>query len=429
MSGRKRYRRYAAAMLLLGAMAFLYGGWLLLRGQIPDSIQAAKADEIPSFFSSPIDRLIEKEIQFEETSGTSPAPEGFAASVSTGNVKNRYQISYKLLGKIPLKTVNVEVVDREQVYVGGLPIGIYLETKGVLVVGTGTVQSIQGKSCIPAENVVLEGDYITAANGSPLKNKEELIACINESGGNAIALEVQRSGKLLHLEVTPVQTGENEYKAGIWVRNDTQGIGTLTSTDPSAVANLMYTVYKREGDNFKVISSRFGRQTFCAGKIKALLDLGAVNGVVLDGDAIKCSWEMEDEAAEEIGEIKENTGQGIYGTVTAFPHLASELSLCEIGYRQEAEEGPAVVVSMVDGVRKEFEVEIQELRYHVKEENKGMVLKVTDEELLKLTGGIVQGMSGSPILQNGRLIGAVTHVFVNDPTKGYGIFIEDMLDH
>ena len=87
------------------------------------------------------------------------------------------------------------------------------------------------------------------------------------------------------------------------------------------------------------------------------------------------------------------------------------------------------MVSMVDGVRKEFEVEIQELRYHVKEENKGMVLKVTDEELLKLTGGIVQGMSGSPILQNGRLIGAVTHVFVNDPTKGYGIFIEDMLDH
>ncbi len=419
MSGRKRYRRYAAAMLLLGAMAFLYGGWLLLRGQIPDSIQAAKADEIPSFFSSPIDRLIEKEIQFEETSGTSPAPEGFAASVSTGNVKNRYQISYKLLGKIPLKTVNVEVVDREQVYAGGLPIGIYLETKGVLVVGTGTVQSIQGKSCIPAENVVLEGDYITAANGSPLKNKEELIACINESGGNAIALEVQRSGKLLHLEVTPVQTGENEYKAGIWVRNDTQGIGTLTYVD-------------QEGQ-FGALGH--GISDVDTGELMEIRD-----GLLYNAEVVSIVKGVQGEPGElagvihysegyQIGEIKENTGQGIYGTVTAFPHLASELSLCEIGYRQEAEEGPAVVVSMVDGVRKEFEVEIQELRYHVKEENKGMVLKVTDEELLKLTGGIVQGMSGSPILQNGRLIGAVTHVFVNDPTKGYGIFIEDMLDH
>lgn len=155
MSGRKKYKRFVRTMLLFGVMALLYSGWLLMRGQIPDSMQVAGAAEIPSFFPSPLDTLIQEEVILKQAAPESSAeksqtelPDGkLAASVSTGNVNGSYQISYSIFGKIPLKTVSVEVVEREKVYAGGIPIGIYLETNGVLVVGTGSVESVDGKSC------------------------------------------------------------------------------------------------------------------------------------------------------------------------------------------------------------------------------------------------------------------------------------------
>ncbi len=427
MSGRKKYKRFVRTMLLFGVMALLYSGWLLMRGQIPDSMQVAQAAKIPSFFPSPLDSLIREEVIIkQDSSGTSAqnsipsdSAKRLAASVSTGNVNDSYQISYSILGKIPLKTVNVEVVEREKVYAGGIPIGIYLETNGVLVVGTGAVETADGKSCIPAENVVMAGDYITAANGTPLNTKEELVSCINQSEGHAVLLDIQRDGKSLQLQVTPVQTKEAEYKAGIWVRNDTQGIGTLTYVD-------------QEG-NFGALGH--GISDVDTGSLMEISDGLLYNAEVISivkgtqGQPGELAGVIHYSDGYRIGRITENTKKGIYGTITGFPLLAEHLDLYEIGYRQEVQTGPAVIISMVDGVRKEFDIEIQELRYNVKEENKGMILKVTDEELLDLTGGIVQGMSGSPIIQNGRLIGAVTHVFVNDPTKGYGIFIENMLEY
>ncbi|HIR26347.1 MAG TPA: SpoIVB peptidase [Candidatus Choladousia intestinigallinarum] len=426
MSGRKKYKRFVRTMLLFGVMALLYSGWLLMRGQIPDSMQVAGAAEIPSFFPSPLDTLIQEEVILKQAAPESSAeksqtelPDGkLAASVSTGNVNGSYQISYSIFGKIPLKTVSVEVVEREKVYAGGIPIGIYLETNGVLVVGTGSVESVDGKSCIPAENLVMAGDYITAANGTPLNTKEELVACINQSQGHNVLLDVQRGGKLLQLQVTPVQTGDGEYKAGIWVRNDTQGIGTLTYVDQEGnFGALGHGISDVDTGSLMEISDGLLYNAEVVSIIKgAQGQPGELAGVIHYSDGYR------------IGQITENTKKGIYGTITGFPLLAEHLDLYEIGYRQEVETGPAVIISMVDGVRKEFDIEIQELRYNVKEENKGMILKVTDDELLELTGGIVQGMSGSPIIQNGRLIGAVTHVFVNDPTKGYGIFIENMLD-
>ncbi len=424
MNVRQKYRGFVCVLLGFGIIGLGVCSLAAVRAQIPSQMQVADAGELPELFHNAFDRLITKEISAREPAALEEKQGGttlveVGESLNENAVPETYKIMYRLFGKIPLKMVTVSVVPRKQVYVGGTPIGIYLKTDGVMVVETGEIQSADGDVCCPAENIVKSGDYIKAVNGVETDTKERLVECISACGGEDVVLAVDRAGEQISLKVHPVQDESGTYKAGIWVRSDTQGIGTLTYVDK----------------NGKFGALGHGISDIDTGK---LLDISG--GILYNADVIsiiKGSQGVPGELAGvihysegyRIGEIEENRKDGIYGETVGFPAMSETMKLCETAYKQEVVQGPATILCSVDGACKEYDVDIREIRLNGSDVNKGMVIEVTDPRLLELTGGIVQGMSGSPILQNGRIVGAVTHVFVQDAKKGYGIFVESMLGH
>lgn len=392
----KKYRRIVYCLLLLSIIGLGFSTWTLLREQIPEQIQVSQQGEIPTLFHEVLDQfLIEESIQ-----------EG------TGKV------AYSLFGKIPLKTVSVNVVPRKSVYIGGEPIGIYLETDGVLVIETGKIIGMDGKKHCPAESIVKSGDYIQTVNGKAVATKEELIDCIGKCSGTDLTLEVLRDGKEINLQLHPVQDENGSYKAGIWVRNDTQGIGTLTYIEQNGSFGALGHGIS-DIDTGELLNIEKG-ELYDAEVVSVIKGLqgspGELSGMIRYSDGYK------------IGRIIRNAENGVYGTMAALPAMTEGKKLYETAHKQEVTEGSATIMCTVDGNCREYDVEIKEIRLNGKDVNKGMVVEVTDQELLEMTGGIVQGMSGSPIIQDGKLVGAVTHVLVNDPTRGYGIFIENMLE-
>ena len=319
----------------------------------------------------------------------------------------------------PSRSVSMDVAERRNVYAGGIPIGIYLETDGVFVVETGEIQGNDGKTYSPAENIVRSGDYIQAVNGETVNTKEELIACIGKCNGSDLVLHVDRDGSTISLKVHPVQDSKGDYKAGIWVRNDTQGIGTLTYVDQNGKFGALGHGIS-DIDTGALLNVR-GGTLYHADVISVIRGKqgipGELSGIIHYSEGYK------------IGQIDDNRENGIYGTIIGAPALTQTMQLYETAYKQEVEQGAATILCTVGGECGEYQVEIKKVRLNEENINKSMILEITDQELLDKTGGIVQGMSGSPIIQNGRIVGAVTHVFVNDPTKGYGIFIENMLKH
>ena len=321
-----------------------------------------------------------------------------------------------LFGFIPFKQSEVSVVQEKKVIPLGLPVGIYVQSDGVLVVDTGEFTTFNGKKESPAQNLLEPGDYIMSINQKEIYSKEVLMEEIANSQGNSIILGVRREDAQLKVNVKPVRNQEGEYKLGIWVRDNAQGIGTLTFVDENGkfgalghgindvdTTNLMEI---REGALYKadIISITKGSR----GKP------GELTGVIAYATKYK------------MGEIFQNTKKGVYGLLEEEIFLNREA--LPIALKQEIKEGRATILcSFAEGVQ-EFEVEITAIHQENDNINRGLELKVTDDKLLETTGGIVQGMSGSPIIQDGKVIGAVTHVLVNDPTRGYGIFVENMLE-
>ncbi len=423
MNVRQKYRGFVCVLLGFGIVGLGMCSLAAVRGQIPSQMQVSESGELPELFHNAFDRLITKEIRAHAPAVSETEPEQKSVmevgETLGGAVQESYQVLYSLFGRIPLKMVTVSVVPRKRVYAGGTPIGIYLKTDGVMVVETAEIQSGDGSRCCPSENIVRSGDYIKSVNGVETDTKERLVECISNCGGEDLVLDVDRSGEQISLKVHPVLDESGVYRAGIWVRNDTQGIGTLTYID----------------ENGKFGALGHGISDIDTGK---LLDISG--GTLYNADVIsiiKGSQGVPGELAGvihysegyKIGEIEENRKDGIYGETIGFPARAEQMELYETAYKQEVVQGPATILCSVNGACREYEVDIREIRLNGSDVNKGMVLEVTDPELLELTGGIVQGMSGSPILQNGRIVGAVTHVFVQDAKKGYGIFVESMLGH
>lgn len=403
MNARKKYRILVSALLVLSVMLTAGAGMAALKRQIPDHMTVRERGEAPVFFSGLIGNWIETKVE-----------ESMESSETSGE---KYEILYSLFGRIPLKTASASVAESQTVYVGGAPVGIYLDTKGVYVVDTGMIQTAAGESRCPAKGSVKRGDYIEQVNGKEIATKEELVECISTSGGKEVELGLRRDEQKVSCTVLPVEDDTGTYRAGIWARNNTQGIGTLTYVD--------------EEGHFGALGH--GISDIDTGELLEITD-----GVLYDADVLSVVKGTQGSPGElsgiihykegyRIGVIEENNSNGIYGTISGFPLLAEHLTKYETANRQEVTTGKASILCFAGGTTRAFEIEIEELRMNGKNINKGMVLRVTDPGLLELTGGIVQGMSGSPILQNGRIVGAVTHVFVNNPEKGYGIFIEDML--
>ena len=330
-----------------------------------------------------------------------------------------YRLGLKLFGRFQFKEIQLDVVDTHYAIPCGIPVGIYLKSNGVLVSGTGRIQCQNGEEVEPAYGVLQSGDYIEAINGEPLRDKEALISNLNHSGGQEALLRVRRNGEEMEIRMNPVQASDGNYKLGAWVRDDTQGIGTMTYVDTNGNFGALGHGIS-DSDTGEVVEIKEGAlyETEIMGIEKGSAgNPGVMAGVIYYGPGSR------------LGTIEANTKVGIFGKVNEKLQRSLHGEAVEIGYRQDVKKGQAWVRSDVSGEVRDYEIEIQRVDYNPIQENKSLVIRVVDEELLRLTGGIVQGMSGSPILQDGKLVGAVTHVFVQDSTRGYRIFVEDMMRH
>lgn len=394
----KKYRKflwYALVGTLLSLFILIYG---TMKDHIPDEIfvYADEETDWETFFQEPL-------ISYDETVEVSQ--------------NGSYQIRCKWLGVLPLKTIKVHTVEKQEVLVSGSPVGIYMETKGVLVIDSGEITDREGIRRTPAEHIIQSGDYICEIDGKVLTGKRQLMQLVRENQGEPMELQVIRHQETIKLEMTPVETEDGSYKLGIWVRDNIQGIGTLTYVETNGTFGALgHGISDADtGERLEISDGDLYRADILSIRKGTAGTPGELRGVI--------NYREENR----IGTICGNSQYGIRGQLEPGKYSES-MKKIPTGLKQEIQTGKAEIrCDIGDGIR-EYQCEILEIDSNARDTNKCFVLRITDDDLLSRTGGIVQGMSGSPVLQNGKLIGAITHVFVNDPTKGYGIFIENMME-
>lgn len=312
---------------------------------------------------------------------------------------------------------NESVNDVHMVIPCGTPIGIYVKTQGVMVIDTSTITASDGKNCSPCAGLLEQGDYIVSINGIAVEDKNDLIALVEESGGESLQIGVVRDEADITVTVKPVQNDDNRYMLGLWVKDDISGIGTLTYVDENGFGALGHSINDNDtGVAFNISDG-------------AIYDANLVNVVKPSGKNPGRLEGMIDYSSEHIiGRVETNSSYGIQGYITK--HGTESLTQAEwipVARKDEAHLGDAYLLSAVSGKPEYYQIEITGIDISNAEGGKGLEIQVTDPDLLAITNGIVQGMSGTPIIQDGKLLGAVTHVFLKDATKGYGTFIESMM--
>ena len=316
------------------------------------------------------------------------------------------------------ETADTQTSGEETVLLGGMPIGIYMETDGVMVLDTQEIEGTDGEGHEPAADLVRAGDYITAVDDREISGKADLLDAVEELDEDSVVLTLRRGEDTLDVRIRPVEYASGEYRLGIWVRDNVQGLGTVTFlTEKSRFGALGHGIHDTDTSVLMDIDSGKVYRT----SIRDIRKGTSGNPGSMEGIIVYNSYNI-------LGSIDKNTESGIYGTIDRIDDLFGEQIPVQTAKKEEIEVGDATVRCYIDGEIKEYKIQVTEIDTSEKEVNKGLVIRVTDPELLEKTGGIIQGMSGSPILQNGKLIGAVTHVFVQDSTMGYGIFIENMLN-
>lgn len=340
--------------------------------------------------------------------------DGYPLSVysSTGNT---FRMDLKLLGLINIKPVSVQVVDRRVVALCGTPFGIKMVTDGVMVVGTGAVTDCNSRAVSPAQTAgIQEGDIILSINGEKISSKKQLTKLVESSAGQPLSLVVRRGEQLTSLHLSPVRSSlDNSYHLGLWVRDSSAGIGTMTFYDPNngCFAGLGHAICDVDTGQLMPLSQ---------GEIVEASIIGVHAGKSGSPGQLQGAFV----ANRSIGSLYTNSYNGVYGRLMNQPVDAQTIPMAQC---QEVRQGPVKILTTVSGQKPQlFDACIEKLSLSQDEPTKNMVLRITDPDLLELSGGIVQGMSGSPIIQDGMLVDAVTHVFVNDPTRGYGIFAENM---
>ena len=302
---------------------------------------------------------------------------------------------------------------------GGMPIGIYMETDGVMVLGTDEIKSSDGSSTSPAKHLVKDGDYIVGIDEEEVENKQELIEVMQNLSKKTVILHLRRKMEYIDVKIHPAKDEEGKYKLGIWVRDNVQGLGTITFLNAnSEFGALGHGIHDVDTSELLEISEGTLYETSIQ-KIKKGQN-GSPGG--MEGIIVYNHYNV-------LGSITSNTETGIYGKIDRVDKVFKNQEAYPAASKEEIKTGKAYIRCAVSGEVKDYEIQITKIDLHPGEVNKGIEIRVTDEELLRITGGIVQGMSGSPILQDGKIVGAVTHVFVQDSTKGYGIFIENMLEN
>ncbi|MCM1327223.1 MAG: SpoIVB peptidase [Bacteroidales bacterium] len=331
--------------------------------------------------------------------------------------QEKYQLQVKLFGIVPFKQMEIQVIQDEALIPVGVPVGIYMKTDGILVIGVGEFAGQDGVQNSPAKYILKSGDYIRKIDGANVTEKDEFIKKIKESGGREVILTVERDGELIEQRVTPRKDQNGVYKIGVWIRDNAQGVGTMTYLDSQGnFGALGHGINDLDTSTLMNIHDGTLYQT----EIVSLRKGVAGNPGEMTGRIIYADDRI-------LGDITGNNIKGIYGNCNEKGRKLAVNEALPIGFKQEIEKGAAQILCTVDGDTKYYDIEITAVHLDHDNVNRGIELTVTDPELLELTGGIIQGMSGSPIVQNGKFIGAVTHVLVQDPARGYGIFIEEMI--
>ncbi len=292
-----------------------------------------------------------------------------------------YEADCQLFGVIPIKKMEVEVVSRQELTPGGIPVGIYVQTDGIFVIGTGQIETESGMLESPAENIVKTGDYITSFQGQKISSKQELIDRLAKFQGEKIVLGLRRNEEVFEAAIEPVMLEDGAH-IGVWVRDDTQGVGTLTYiTKEGNFGALGHGISDADSELLMEVSE---------GKLYDCEILSITKGE--RGVPGKVSGKINYSKRNLFGEISGNLSGGIYGTANAHLLECVKRDALPIALKQEVEEGEAVILSSVDGNVKEYTIEIRKIHKGEMDVNKGMELTVTDDRLLELTGGIVQGM-------------------------------------
>ncbi len=338
-----------------------------------------------------------------------------SVSINTSSCGN-YDLTLKLFDTIPIKNISVSVTPNKYVIPSGDTIGIKLYTDGLLVVALSDFKTNENIFISPAKKAgIKKGDTITHINSIPISSVEEFSRILSSSIDNVV-LDIKRNEEKLSFNIKPERSiDDGTMKLGMWVRDSTAGIGTLTyySPDDNSFGALGHGIC--DADTNQLMSVRKG----------SILSSNILS--VIKGETGKLGELVGSFGNVTLGNISSNCETGIYGVLKNPSSILLSQPL-PVATRFQIKEGPAYILADIDTAGLErYEISVEKVSSAINTGNKGMIIKITDEKLLSKTGGIVQGMSGSPIIQNDMLIGAITHVFVNDSTRGYGIFIENML--
>ena len=399
------YRACLCVMLLLAGAGLMGYGYYLVDSSIPSILHVRAGSEE----ALELDIPAKGEILNVSRQGQSNIPEGAVSvdlsrpvTMKTGS-PDTLQMQVKLFGILPLKQIGIRVIEDQELIPVGVPIGIYVKTEGVLVVGTGEFRSAGGEKVSPAKNILKSGDYVLKLNGEEITEKDNLISRIENGDGAEQILTIRRGEECFDVKICPVRDQSGKYKIGVWVRDNAQGVGTMTYIDSRGNFGAL-------GHGINDVDT------------STLMEMN--DGTLYQTEIIS----IQKGTAGHLGDITSNSVRGIFGKCNNKALALGTEEALPIGLKQEIEKGPAQILCTVDGTTRYYNIEITDVHLDHDNVNRGIELKVTDPELIALTGGIVQGMSGAPIIQNGKFIGAVTHVLVQDSTRGYGIFIENMLE-
>lgn len=345
-----------------------------------------------------------------------------STAISQPQKTEKFEVAYKLFGIFPLKTGEVEVMSPMKLIPGGQSIGVTLQTKGVMVVGQAPVIDKNGKSLYPAKDAGIHvGDILLKIEDQEVRSDQEVSNAINLAGKQKGIVRVlfKHEDQILEKNVKPIFCAETgRYRMGLFVRDEAAGVGTLSFIDPvtklygalghvitDADTNQRIEVYHGKIIGSTIYAIEKGKRGHPGEKIGSFIPNSTFNGT-----------------------IEKNTMTGIFGTMSGNIENPYFKEAIPVGWESEVKVGPAKIYTVIKGEKiEEFEVNIDRVM-HNRTDSKNMIVRVTDQRLLDATGGIIQGMSGSPIVQDGKLIGAVTHVFVNDSHRGYGVFIQNMLN-
>lgn len=339
--------------------------------------------------------------------------------VKVGNeIVTQTNLKFKFFGLVTIKEVAVTMADDKTVFVGGIPLGFALDTKGVIVIGENSVLTDEGDITPKKSEKILPGDIITKINDIEITNTRVITEQLDKSNGEEVKITAKRKDKEIKIKLKPALDLESKkYKLGLWVRDDASGIGTLTYVDKNSnvFGALGHPITDFETGAIVPVQD---------GKIYNCTLVGINKGQKGKPGELRCLF-MQGKNSK--GSVAKNTSSGVFGKVEDLKGIVDENLTLKIGGKMTVKPGEAKIVSSVSGVREEYKIEIIKAVHQTRSSDKSLVFRVKDKRLLELTGGILQGMSGSPIIQNGKLVGAVTHVFLNDPTKGYGIYADWMM--